>query len=538
VLNSICGEGIEEPMTQGTYYQKMGKWEWMRLGALTLLASILLLANLGNHYLWQDEAQTALIAETVMARGMPYGTDGKNFFSQEQGAEYGKGFIWRWHTWLPFYLVAGSFEIMGIGTFSARLPFALIGIALVPLLYFFAAGLWRDRRIGEWTAILFVFCIPFLILSRQCRYYSPVAFFSVLGLLAYHMVLEDRRWAVPLFVLASTLLFHTHYLYFVTLLATVAAHCLIFQISAWRKVGLACLVSSALAIPWVLWLAGMKYEDRYGNKLLDLGEATINTKEFLGQIGRHLLPNHWPLLLVAVLCLAWVSNRGPRWRSNSTWSSLAIPIMFSTITTATLALTVPWPFFRYLSPIVPMVVVLEGWIVGQAFKVHRLGGLALLAYAIACQPITDYAYELTHDFKGPIKGIVSFLGANAQPGDVIAITYGDMPLKFYTALRVVGGLTGEDLSLAKEARWVIIRPHRYCVDERRVRRYFLKNLDLKNYRRIVIDYPDTRYENRESPDEHLFRTSETGYKVVILEQVGKGDGSGVETPADQGQLQR
>ena len=50
-------------------------------------SEILLLANLGNQYLWQDEAQTALISKTILTDGVPRGYDGKNSFSQEGGAD-------------------------------------------------------------------------------------------------------------------------------------------------------------------------------------------------------------------------------------------------------------------------------------------------------------------------------------------------------------------------------------------------------------------------------------------------------------------
>lgn len=38
----------------------------MALAALASLAAVLLLTNLGNRYLWQDEAQTALRARTIL----------------------------------------------------------------------------------------------------------------------------------------------------------------------------------------------------------------------------------------------------------------------------------------------------------------------------------------------------------------------------------------------------------------------------------------------------------------------------------------
>ena len=68
---------------------------------MCIVAGALVLGRLDARLLWQDEAQTALVSETILEHGVPLGTDGKNFFSQEQGAEYGDGFIWRWQTWLP-----------------------------------------------------------------------------------------------------------------------------------------------------------------------------------------------------------------------------------------------------------------------------------------------------------------------------------------------------------------------------------------------------------------------------------------------------
>ena len=77
--------------------------------AILAIAAPLFSIQLGNHYLWQDEAQTALISRTILDGGIPRGYDGRNHFSQELGIEYGENYVWRWHTWLPFYLVAGSF---------------------------------------------------------------------------------------------------------------------------------------------------------------------------------------------------------------------------------------------------------------------------------------------------------------------------------------------------------------------------------------------------------------------------------------------
>lgn len=117
-----------------------------RARATTALAAFLCLWNLGNEDLWQDEAQTAVIARTILDSGIPLGSDGVNSFSQEAGLEFGEDLVWKWHTWLSFSLVAGSFEVFGESTFSARLPSALLGIAVVILMYFTARRIWRAPR--------------------------------------------------------------------------------------------------------------------------------------------------------------------------------------------------------------------------------------------------------------------------------------------------------------------------------------------------------------------------------------------------------
>jgi hypothetical protein len=61
-------------------------------GTVLIFGLFLYFTNLDNVYLWQDEAQTALISQTVLQGGIPKGSDGKNYFSQELGAEYGENY--------------------------------------------------------------------------------------------------------------------------------------------------------------------------------------------------------------------------------------------------------------------------------------------------------------------------------------------------------------------------------------------------------------------------------------------------------------
>ena len=144
------------------------------------------------------------------------------------------------------------------------------------------------------------------------------------------------------------------------------------------------------------------------------------------------------------------------------------------------------------------------------------GGPASFAYL---QPLPDYLYEITHDYQGPIKGIVTYLNQHARKDETVAMTYGDLPVKFYTGMRVIGGLTGEDLAPAREADWVILRKYVLCQTDWQVRKYLVENLPWYAFQKITIDYPDLPWENRETPSEHHYRTVTNEDKVAIYRRI-------------------
>src|SRR5206468_8494780 len=98
-------------------------------------------------------------------------------------------------------------------------------------------------------------------------------------------------------------------------------------------------------------------------------------------------------------------------------------------------------------------------------------------------PLDGFVYEITHDYDGPEEGIVEFLRQHARPADVVAMVNGDLPVKFYTGLRVVGGLTGEDLAEARDADWIILRSAIVAPASRRVREALRRILDVRSEER-------------------------------------------------------
>jgi 4-amino-4-deoxy-L-arabinose transferase-like glycosyltransferase len=482
------------------------------------LGALLLLTRLADHYLWQDEAQTALIARTVVERGLPYGTDGRNFFSQEGGAEYGPGYLWKWHTWLSFYTTAASFLLLGPTTFAARLPAALFGLATI-LLIFECGRRLLSRSAGIVACSLLLTCVPFLLLCRQARYYSAAAFFALLSLTCWREARGGRRPAAVVLVLSSIALFHAHYLYFFTLAAAFLVESAVCARSELRRALLLVAIPSLANLPWMIWL-GTSYPEAYAGAFSGarIAERLLG---FSSQI-RWILP---PAALAGTVLLlgagALLRRVGGEARAGGMPSHRSPAILLSAfvvVTVATLALSAPGSFFRYLAPVIAPIHLLVAATLDRLAAPARRLTFVIPILAAASQPLSDFLYELRNDYRGPIGAIVQFLEVNSEPGDVVAITYGDLPLKFYLDLRVVGGLTGEDLGPALEARWVILRRNTITDADRRVREYLETHLPLDTYRRHWLPTPDLKFENRESPDEHRYRSARGRYGLTILER--------------------
>jgi 4-amino-4-deoxy-L-arabinose transferase-like glycosyltransferase len=501
------------------------------LALVTVAVAALFLGNLGDCLLWQDEGLGAAVSRTILSGGLPRGFDGRNFFSQELGVEYGAGYLWRWHTWLPFYLVAACLRLFGSSTLVTRLPFALAGMATVPVVYRFAARLFRDRDTGLAAAALLVLNVPFLLLSRQCRYYAMAALFSLICLNCY-LALENqpsRRRTLVWLVGAATLLFHVHYLYVATVYLTLLIHA-----ASRRRHLLPWVVGAGAATalvnsPFIIWFGGVNYWSNYGGNLRTVLTPLTNGGRFLVA----LTVRTWPPLFLIALALAvylglrqgafqrWspnpVEDQSVRERRRSAWALCGI---FAVVNVALLSILSPAAFSRFLTPLIPVGCAALAPLVVQVTRRRTWMGAALLGALVLGGPMPSYLYEITHHYRGPMDGILEYLAANARPGQLVAITYGDLPIKYYRSdLRVLGGLTGEDLTPAARADFIFLRKHVICTKDQAVRDWLLRNVDWSRYQKIEIDAPDARFQNRESLPEHQFRTVTGEDKVTVYRRV-------------------
>ena len=484
---------------------------------IVLLGSILLFKNLDNIYLWQDEAETALLAESILNHGYPRAWDGKSIITQNAEKDFNEHYVWTWSPWLQLYITACSFWLFGTHTFSARFPFVLIGIASICFLYFFALKLYGNRRIAQTSALLMATSIPFLLHARQCRWYMAALFSTIWLLYAYIKLQRHEKHGILHFTLSSVVLFFSNYLVYLSLMGGVMLHYLYCQWQDFTKPALKpMLIASAssliVILPWIVysraWDKSNPFEEYklplVSRVLLIFLKNMLNINNFI-----------FPLLFTAAI--GWILlNRGKGdAEMNRVNTILILLIIFCTIVVLS---AMPWMYFRYLIALVPLSCLLLGLIIDKIMffsKALSYGVIVLLiftnVFSLTLPPYTirfdflNYLYEITHDYDGPNEGIVSYLAKHGKPGQLVITNYGQLPIMFYTDLRAIG--FGQDPRTSEQADWIIIR---------RGRGYqtYLRSL-CTHYQAITIDYPDIPWENMPDPSYHQYRTAVKAPRIVM-----------------------
>ncbi len=151
----------------------MAPRDWKRIvfWALFLLcAGFFYFTNLGEAPLWQDEAETAILARNTLKFGLPKSFDGINLVSQSQGTDYNAAYTWNYSPWLGIYAAAASFRLFGESTFSARIPFTIAAILSLLLIHRLAQRWSGNRTVADITLWLTLLSAPYILHARQCRY--------------------------------------------------------------------------------------------------------------------------------------------------------------------------------------------------------------------------------------------------------------------------------------------------------------------------------------------------------------------------------
>ena len=519
-----------------------------------IIACALIFPKLGDRRLWQDEAETALIAVNVLHTGLPFGWDGRRLVTQNDGQEMTESYLWAWTPWLMHYIAAAGIAVGGENSFGARWPFALLGCVSFPLFYWLVRRMSDSRPLAIVAVALLLSSVQYLLLMRQCRYYAllPAAFFLSL---AGYQALPTKRGTVALGI-GLVLLFHSNYVSCAIAATGLLLHAALFRRTGaiWKQLIISGLILAAGAIPWIV-----------GTGVASRASALTSAKFSEGLLGTILMSNRYvcPWLVIVPLFLIY---RVKRMRMDGAFAlclCLIIPMFFF------LPMFL-WPNPRYVSFLLPIGALIEAHAVralyawksglGLALALFLAGSNVLIAPLPALLPtnigrelfggavetgrdalalglikseLGGYAFEITHHGQGPDEELVSFVEQNTAEDDLIGITHNGLPIMFHTRRALTGLLSPEtreragwdklppylrDVSLA---RWIILRPEPFG-PERMSKPEVLDALQREGVaieRVLHLDIDDTRWINNPLVPHHVFRPhkdSSEGIDVLLL----------------------
>jgi hypothetical protein len=444
---------------------------------LAAVAAVLLFWGLGEKYLWQDEAATAVLAGNMLKFGKPLAYDGVNlvtidFFISEDGdiekrthdpkaavdyyirrGDFKPDTAWIWHPWGQFAVAAAGLKLLGHNTLGARVPFALAGIATVLLLYRLARKYCGSWQIATISALLLVTNAYWILHARQCRYYALSSLLLVVTVTAYLRWQEHERWGAAAFIAAAWCWFQADYgtvwpVFGVLFLCSLLARRRTFR----ETIGAGLILAAAMA-PFLYYyrLWGRRMPAVRGRQEI-FNMNLFNTNQYV-----------LPLLVLtgAVILVAW------RWKRLAGAERHVV-----VIACAVVALFVVWvpavspdAFLRYVIMLAPLGSLVGGWFLVRAFPPRHawiawIGALVWMATPWLSAPIgvlvpeadryvegTLWRWELpmmANEIFGhrpdPNRMTVEWLRRHAAPSDEILINYEDLPLAFYLPNPIRGGI--------------------------------------------------------------------------------------------------
>lgn len=607
-----------------TYWDRVIEWyathERWRMVAPAFVSLLLLTPNLGETYLWTDEADTAAIARNILNAGYPVMYDGRNLI-QYYPPVYNDQYIQVLLPWLPYYITAASFGMFGISTASARLPFVVIGIASILMFPAVVRRLTDDSWTRMVSPLALATFVPFLLYFRQCRYYAVMVFATLWMVWAYLRLVESderRTWNAVHLVLAATVLFHSHYLVCFGTMVGLGLHWLAAYRTRipWRTITGIGFGFAILTVPWVIY-AQMTIASVLTSRYIieiDAWSLLYRTIHFWGRLFTKFGEDFSPPLLLIFFIWLLVDRRHGWWRIlgcvgcacaigtvlylpgtiygvgiciGLALLALGIRILTGRILITPFSLTWMLPCslivtlsvlsysdeIRYLPGVVPFAFLgLMGVFSTLRLRFPRLSVVLLLiflytnvfrvvpAYALSLIPTSamqigetlaesywsyrlgiprllpdernwyhrmvvideaikqraviqsypyEYLYELTHEYDGPIEGVVRYLKQHGTSQDTVKIDSDAVLLIFYMDMIILPEHLFQQKAV--QADWVILRHSNW----RGIPDTFMDYVH-RHYDRIELPYPDMPWENRPEMLMHHFRPPQQDWPPVVV----------------------
>ena len=538
-------------------------WRMVLLG-LILTSLILHCVELDDIYPWADEGETLVLGEFTRNHGWPHLEGNDHLFCNQFGTT--KEGLYIYHGWLQYYLVAFILFFFGKSIFFLRLPFALAGVACVPLLWILAREIKLPRSIQVVSTTLLTFCVPFILLNRNIRYYPLCSLFSLTTILTYIWVIGrfPKRW--PWFAISGIILLHTMPPVGGMVLLSTAIHALIFvrNKSVWKCLLYAGAIVTLFYLPYFFYIFPTIARSRsmvYAGHLTFVQRISNILVGFLLHL-LYFIKLFFPtLLLIPYFIFLKKKKTLPEFNFSFVVLFLTmialVCLMMSFVSTKNL-------FPGYTIELLPFVFLFSGYIIVSASLQNKwfiISFTLIMIYSsFLCLPywpfdkekvenrvsyiyadqntrkkilkmsfyqnqlyfsLRSYFYEITHDYEGPVEGIVQYLKQHAKTGDTYFANNDMHTFYFLTGLKWVPKIPFEN-----PPKWLIKRggaswDRGVCFGEisemGSAQTYINNYLKKYPYELIVLDYPDTAQENMPvAPFHHRSATSRMKRRAFLL----------------------
>jgi hypothetical protein len=555
------------------------RYELIALGVLLTVGAVLLFARLGDKYLWQDEASTAVLGSRLLKTGKPISYNGVNIMTLDhfgaedpsnldertQSAQAGVQYYvdrgdfkedttWIAQPWGSFLLSGISTTLFGESTLAARIPFAAAGLITVWLLYWFVRREFKSPWLALLASFLLIANVFWIIHSRQCRYYVLSSLFLVLTLITFTNWQNGKRFGGAVFVFTAWCWFQVDFGSFWPVVGILFSAALIAN---WPRIlgvfGHGVLLSIAIA-PFV-W-----YYELFGRLKSSLTPWSYKFLHNLFHFNQFIIP----IILLAAAIFIFIGQR--RSMETKVQRLLAISVVILLSMLVWIPSVVPHSFHRYIVHYTPLAALVSAWVIFEisGWIAARLGknpakplligtitsfliispvmsDLVLLPIQLAKKMAWPAGEIIRSEWKvlreeimdplpDPNRLTIEALAQYAAPGDEILMNYEDFPMSFYTRYKIRGGVPAFRVGdpEGQRPRFLVYRPSVPFIHEK----IFMREIMRYKWNPIPVEIPDFTWGNMPEPEFRLVRLNAQPGRVIFAENLG------LEEPSPQTPIPR
>ena len=283
-------------------------------------------------------------------------------------------------------------RVVGTSAPLLRLPFLLLGIGCIPLMYSVARR-WYGGHAALWAATIMAFSQYTVYYSMPVRPYGTGLFFMLLLLHCWTRLFVERRWrwsAVAGFAVCAAACAYMHY--FCALAAALLAVAGLFFVGRrelWRY-AVACAAAVLLFVPH--W--GVTHHQLFDLKGVG-GWLGVPEVSFFGRYVRYLTHHSWGVLLL--VSVVWVLTFDPKvWRERRR-------LVVAALTLFVLPLLAGYVYSRQVSPVLQYSVLIFSYpflllaLVGMVGERRMWRTDALVALCAAALLVTLFTVRRHYD---------------------------------------------------------------------------------------------------------------------------------------------